>query len=86
LFPQIREQSILRSLWELCFASKEAGTKKNLAVKVLWKIIRQIKGFTLLIQIISFNFADIKKRAMCSTTGPPAEGRWPKANNEPFKI
>jgi len=35
--------------------------KKNLAVKVLWKIIHQIKGFTLLIQIISFNFADINK-------------------------
>ena len=34
--------------------------KKNLAVKGLWKIIHQIKGFTLLIQIISFNFADIR--------------------------
>jgi hypothetical protein len=72
-------------LWSIFYRQQE-GSKKNLVVKGLWKIIRQIKGFTLLIQIISFNFADIKKRAMCSTTGPPAEGRWPKANNEPFKI
>jgi hypothetical protein len=50
------------------FARKQADTKKNLAVKVLWKIIHQIKGFTLLIQIISFNFADIKQ-----TTGLLAE-------------
>jgi hypothetical protein len=40
-----------------------SGRKINLAVKVLWKIIRQIKGSTFVIQIISFNFADIPKRA-----------------------
>jgi len=43
------------------FVSERADTKKNLAIKVLWKIIRQIKGFTLLIRIISFNFADTKQ-------------------------
>jgi len=49
-------------LYSVFYSAKESkgGSKKNLVVKGLWKIIRQIKGFPLLLQIISFNFADNK--------------------------
>jgi hypothetical protein len=58
-FGNTRRDRFVVLIRELFFVSERAVTKKNLAVKVLWKIIHQIKGFTLLIQIISFNFADI---------------------------
>jgi hypothetical protein len=62
----------------IAFERKRAGTKKNLAVKVLWKIIHQIKGFTLLIQIISFNFADIKQTGGLLVERPDKNGFAPK--------